>query len=105
MILQTKREIVNFHQNLYKYNMFNMYNMKTQITVRDVDVKIFREFKAEATKQGITLGGAFNLAMEKFRTEIGKKRPKLTSWKPMPWGKGTEHVSEKMDDILYGEEQ
>lgn len=85
--------------------MFNMYNMKTQITVREVDEKIFRGFKAEATKQGLNLGGALNLAMEKFRTEIGRKRRKLTSWKPMPWGKGTEYVSERVDDILYGEEQ
>ncbi len=79
-----------------------MLNMGTQITVREVDPDTFREFKAEATKRGITLGVALTLAMEKFKTELGGKR-KLMLWKPTPWGKGTEHVSEEVDKILYGE--
>jgi hypothetical protein len=76
--------------------------MATQITVRDVDEHVFREFKAEAVKQGMTLGTALTLAMEKFRSTLSGKRTKLTSLKPSAWGKGTEHVSEEVDEILYG---
>lgn len=80
-----------------------MFNMGTQITVRDVDQEVFREFKAEAIKQGLTLGSALTIVMEKFRKELGKKKLNFTSLKPVPWGKGTERVSEQVDQILYGE--
>ncbi|MEK6899624.1 MAG: hypothetical protein AABX05_00725 [Nanoarchaeota archaeon] len=77
--------------------------MGTQITVRDVDQEVFREFKAEAIKRGLTLGSALTLAMEKFRAELGSKKQKFTSLTPISWGKGTEHSSEEIDRILYGE--
>lgn len=80
-----------------------MFYMGTQITVRDVDSEVFREFKAEAIKHGLTMGSALTLAMEKFRAELGKKKQKFTSLKPVLWGKGTEQVSEQVDQILYGE--
>ena len=75
----------------------------TQITVRDVDQEVFREFKAEAVKRGLTMGSALTLAMEKFKAELTKKRQKFTALKPVSWGKGTEQVSEEVDKILYGE--
>jgi hypothetical protein len=78
-----------------------MYYM-TQITVRDVDQEVFREFKADAARQGLTIGAALTVAMEKFRTQLGKKR-KFTSLKPISWGKGTEHLSEEIDEVIYGE--
>ena len=80
-----------------------MFYMGTQITVRDVDSEVFREFKAEAVKRGLTIGSALTLAMEKFRSELNKKRPPFTVLKPVAWGKGTEQVSEEVDKILYGE--
>jgi hypothetical protein len=76
--------------------------MATQITVRDVDERVFREFKAEAVKRGMTLGSALTLAMEKFKSSLAGKRAKLTAYKPVAWGKGTERVSEEVDAILYG---
>ncbi len=82
--------------------MFYMLNMGIQITVREVDEQVFREFKSEATKQGLTIGSALTLAMEKFRTNLQKKK-KFTSLKPISWGKGTERLSEQIDEILYGE--
>jgi len=40
--------------------------------------------------------------MEKLRSELRRKRPKFTSLaRPTHWGKGTEHVSEEIDSILY----
>ncbi len=78
--------------------------MGVQITIRDVDPSVFKEFKAEAIRKGLTLGTAVTLAMMKFRSELGKNRPKFTSLvKPVHWGKGTEHLSEEVDAILYGE--
>ena len=74
----------------------------TQITVRDVDKDVFREFKAEATRQGMKVGSALTLAMLKFKSDLRKKK-KLTLWEPVDWGPGNEHVSEQVDDIMYGE--
>ena len=76
----------------------------TQITVRDVDQEVFREFKAEAVKRGLTMGSALTLAMEKFKVELTKKKQKFTTLKPVSWGRGTERVSEEVDKILYSGE-
>ena len=83
--------------------MFYMFNMGTQITVREVNPEVFREFKAEATRHGMTVGTALTLAMLQFKQELRRKKKKFTSWKPVSWGKGTEQVSEEVDEILYGE--
>lgn len=77
--------------------------MGIQITVREVDPQVFQEFKAETVRHGLNMGTALTLAMERFRAELGKKKMKLSSWKPIAWGKGTEHVSKQIDEILYGE--
>ncbi len=77
--------------------------MGVQITVRDVDPDVFREFKADATRRGFKLGSALTFAMVKFRSELKKKKDKFTILKPTPWGKGTEHLSEEVDKILYGD--
>ncbi len=74
-----------------------------QVTIRDVDATVFREFKADAVRKGLTVGAAVTLAMEKFREELTRKRPKFTSFKPIDWGKGTEHTSEEVNAIMYGE--
>lgn len=76
--------------------------MGVQITVREVNQEVFREFKAEATRQGLTIGTALTLAMEKFRNELGKKQD-FTLWQPTSWGEGTEKISQEIDEILYGE--
>ncbi|MBI4015925.1 MAG: hypothetical protein HY362_04370 [Candidatus Aenigmarchaeota archaeon] len=76
--------------------------MGTQITIRDVDTKTFREFKAASVSRGLKLGTAVTLAMEKFKSEIEGKE-KFAALKPIKWGKGTERVSEDVDKILYGE--
>ena len=38
--------------------------MKVQISAKNVDAEIFREFKAEAVRKGIKIGDALNLAMK-----------------------------------------
>lgn len=84
-------------------NMFYMLNMGIQITVREVDSDTFREFKAEAVARGLTLGAALTLAMMKFKSELKRKRPKFTELQPVSFGPGSEHLSEQIDEILYGE--
>lgn len=80
-----------------------MFNMGTQITIRDVDQEVFKEFKADSIRRGMTLGVAITLAMEKFRVELVKKKSVFTKLKPIDWGKGSEHISEEVDKIVYGE--
>ncbi|MBI2146092.1 hypothetical protein HYU22_01995 [Candidatus Woesearchaeota archaeon] len=44
------------------------------------------------------------LTMERFKSELKKKKPPFTSLaKPTHWGEGSEHLSEQIDEILYGE--
>ena len=73
-----------------------------QITIKNIDEKTFREFKAAAIGNGMKMGAAITLAMEKFKQELLRKKGKFTDLEPINWGKGTEHLSEEMDKILYG---
>ncbi len=76
------------------------------ITIRGVDEKVFRKFKAEAVKDGARLGSALTRAMRFWLSKKGKeKRPEksLLELKPIDWGKGTERSSVEIDEILYGE--
>lgn len=75
------------------------------ITIRDVDDMVFRNFKAEAVRDGTTLGNALTMAMKLWLEHYKKNRRKkrdLTELKPFDWGKGTESSSLEVDDILYG---
>ncbi len=74
-----------------------------QLTVKEVDKRVFREFKAEAVKEGLKIGSALNLAMAEW-LEKTEKKPKLSlkDLKPTNWGKGTERTSIEADEILYG---
>ncbi|MBI4016448.1 MAG: hypothetical protein HY363_02025 [Candidatus Aenigmarchaeota archaeon] len=76
--------------------------MSLQVTVRDVNEEVFKEFKANAVQRGLKLGSALTLAMEKFMSQ--KRKTKFTALKPVAWGKGTEHASDEVDSILYGEQ-
>jgi hypothetical protein len=75
-----------------------------QASIKDVDEKIFREFKAEAVREGLKIGQALNFAMLAWLAE-GKKKPKLRfmNLKPMSWGPDSETASRDMDKILYGD--
>lgn len=72
-----------------------------QLSVRDVNEKVFREFKAKVAKEGMTVGQALTLAMEKWVDEESKKAS-LLSLKPTRWGDKGNKTSERVDEILYG---
>ncbi|MBI5003174.1 hypothetical protein HZC31_07345 [Candidatus Woesearchaeota archaeon] len=74
-----------------------------QVSIKNVDEKIFRDFRAEAVREKMQVGKVLTLAMKHW-IEKKQKKPKLDflTLKPTSWGKGTERTSEQIDEILYG---
>lgn len=73
----------------------------TQVSIRDVDVGLFRDFKAKAVKEGLNVGKALNMAMNQWLMQ-NKYRNNFLKLKPVDLGKGTENLSQDIDKILYG---
>ncbi len=73
-----------------------------QISVKDVEEQVFREFRADSVRSGFKVGKALTLAM-KFWLEKKEKKPRMSilGLKPKDWGKGTERLSEKIDEVMY----
>lgn len=72
------------------------------LSVRNIDKKIFNEFKAEATREGMPVGVALTLAMETWLEKKDGKKRKFLEVKPWDWGTGTERASSEIDKVLYG---
>ncbi|MFH0836951.1 MAG: hypothetical protein V1870_02375 [Candidatus Aenigmatarchaeota archaeon] len=73
------------------------------LSVRDVDENVFREFKAETVREKMALGEAVTLAMKVWLDRIEKKpKNSILNIKKVRWQKGSERTSEEVDDILYG---
>ena len=82
--------------------MFNKFDMaKMTVTIRDVDEDTFKDLKAFAAQNDLNLAGALNMAVSSYLSS-NRKIKKFTSFKPIKGGKGTEHVSEQVDEIMYG---
>ena len=75
-----------------------------QITVKDVDENVFRELKAQAAKEGISVGKALSFAVRVWLSEMRKPMLPLSFWKTFKGGKDTRYLSEQIDDVLYGEQ-
>jgi len=74
-----------------------------QLSVRNVNERIFKEFRAQAIKEGLDVGIAVNMAMELWvEKEKGKKKSFL-ELEPVDWGRGTEKASKEIDKTLYGD--
>jgi hypothetical protein len=73
-----------------------------QLSVRDVDEKIFRKFKAKATEEGMPVGKALNMVMDQWVWK-NEKRAKLTDFKPINMGKNARKLSEEIDKVVYGD--
>jgi len=74
-------------------------------TVRNLDEQVYRELKAQAALQGVTLGEALN---EAIRGWLAGARPvtrqgSLAELRPQSWGGGNEKASEQIDRMLYGD--
>ena len=69
-----------------------------QLSVRNVNRKVFKEFKSEAVSEGLNVGEALTIAMEVW---MSRKNPKKSflELRPVDWGKGTEKASKEVDRI------
>lgn len=72
-----------------------------QLSIKNVDEKIFKEFKAESVRQGKNIGNTLTLAMKLYLDKKRKTKLSILDFKPTSWGKGTERTSEEIDKILY----
>ena len=78
------------------------------ITIRDVNPRFWRELKVEAVKEGLTVGKALNMALERWLHEYKNKRSKIRTksfWglKPFKYeGEDAGKLSIKVDEVLYG---
>ena len=72
------------------------------LSIRNVNKKIFKEFKAQAIKEGMNVGEALNIALEMWLEKEKMKKKSFLELKPVDWGKGTEKASKEIDEYLYG---
>lgn len=75
------------------------------ITVRNVDEEALQNFKAEAVREKKTFGEALAEAILlwlEHKKLFQKKKARLSSSKPVDFGAGTETLSERVDEVLYG---
>lgn len=73
-------------------------------TIRNLDPKAYRALKARAAALGLTVGETLNEAIRAFlaRPDLGPRRGSLRDLKPFPFPKGTERLSQEIDEIAYG---
>lgn len=72
-------------------------------TIRNVNKRIFAELKAEAAREGLSVGEALNLAILSWLERRKSKKLNFMEMKTESWGKGTEKTSKEIDKILYGD--
>lgn len=73
-----------------------------QLSVRDVDERTFKKFKAWAAEDGMSMGKALTIAMDQLISWRDPKM-KLTDIKPINLGKHAKNLSEDIDKVLYGD--
>ena len=72
-----------------------------QLSVKNVDDKVFRKFKAESVREGLKVGKALTMSMDSWLEKTNSKKMSILNFKPVSWGKGTEKTSEEIDKVLY----
>lgn len=73
-----------------------------QLSVKNVEDDVFREFKAESVREGLNIGKSISLAMKLWLQQHHKKpKMSLLSFRSRSWGRGTERTSEEIDKVLY----
>ncbi len=73
-------------------------------TIRNLDKEAYRALKARAALTGKTIGEVVNEAIRCYlaRPEALSKRGSLRNLSPESYPKGNEHLSEEIDNIIYG---
>jgi len=73
------------------------------LTIRSLNESVFRKFKARAVEEGMKLGEALTQAMHIWiKQSTNKPEGSLLDLETFDWGKGTEKISAKIDEIMYG---
>ena len=81
---------------------------KVDITIRDIDDELYREAKSRAALMETTIGRVVSMALEKWLEEqsSGRGRKSLVeNLRPVRFGKGSEHSSGRVDELVYGVRQ
>lgn len=75
-------------------------------TIRNIDSQIYRELKAEAALEGVSIGELFNRAARDYlmRRRSRQRRRKLSEFPTVALPIGNEHLSEDIDAVLYDAE-
>ncbi|MBI2110171.1 hypothetical protein HYT51_00105 [Candidatus Woesearchaeota archaeon] len=73
-----------------------------QVSVKNVEDSVFREFKSESVRERLPMGKALTLAMKAW-LDHKQRKPQLhfLNLQPKKWKRGTEYTSEEIDKILY----
>lgn len=73
-------------------------------TIRNLDEETYRRLKAHAALHGETIGEVLNRAMRAYlSSEQGlEKTGRFADLPHEDLGEGNEHLSESVDEILYG---
>jgi hypothetical protein len=69
-----------------------------EIAVRNIDENSWKEFKATATKRGISLGFALNIAIREWTNDKKKQTKDFFALKAVKM----EGQSSEIDEVLYG---
>lgn len=74
------------------------------VTIRNLDERIYREAKARAALSGRTIGETVNEALRAYLATPGPMRTSgsLRDLTPEPYPKGNELLSERVDEVAYG---
>jgi Flp pilus assembly protein TadB len=81
---------------------------KMDITIRDIDEELYRRAKARAALMETTIGRVLNMAIERWledEQEDIRRKGFTQILSPIRFGKGTEHASERVDELVYGGRQ
>jgi len=74
-------------------------------TIRNLDQRAYRRLKARASLTGKTIGEVVNEAIRAYLSSPGPegRRGSLRRLRPQAYPKGTEHLSQEIDRVVYGE--
>ena len=73
-----------------------------QLSVKNVEENVFLEFRAESVREKLPVGKALTFAMRYWLQQRKKKSKRsILNFKAMDFGKGTERLSEQIDEALY----
>ena len=76
------------------------------VTLRNFDDALYRELKAEAARDNITILDALAQAVSVWLNthKHEKKKKSVFDYKSVNFGPGSERSSQEIDEVLYGRE-